>query len=427
MREVHNVSVLDVGGRHEVSLHLKLPGELTLEEAHEVANQVETRDRSQPCPRSTSVQTHIEPLAEASEGARWSRTTAERDVVLRIVHDVTGLEPRELRFVRTDDGLDRLPDARPRRREPARRSACACERDRGANPPRASRHRRRDRAHGAVGVKLCMFTPRDLQLERGWPGIVEGDTVVQLAAQTLAGVLHRRRQRARARRVSRSPTSTSARPCCTRRRSATSTPSSSTSRRRARSRGQEVPPEWYELPVFYFSNPAAIYGPEDEIPYPPDTNELDYELEVAAIIGADGRIGGFTIMNDWSARDLQRAEMKVGLGPAKGKDFATSIGPVLVTPDEFDGAERDDGRARERRGALAREPRATCTTRGTRSSRTRRGTRTSGPETCSAPGRSGRAASSSTATAAGCKPATSSSSRSRESACCGTACGPRCG
>src|SRR5207244_7944114 len=103
-------------------------------------------------------------------------------------------------------------------------------------------------------------------------------------------------------------------------------------------RGLEVPPEWYEIPVFYFSNPAAIYGPEDEIPYPPDTGELDYELEVAAVIGAEGKIGGFTIMNDWSARDLQRAEMKVGLGPSKGKDFATSLGPVVVTPDEFDGA-----------------------------------------------------------------------------------------
>jgi len=102
-------------------------------------------------------------------------------------------------------------------------------------------------------------------------------------------------------------------------------------------RGARVPEAWYELPVFYFSNPAAIYGPEEEIPYPPDTKELDYELEVAAIIGADGQIAGFTIMNDWSARDLQRAEMKVGLGPAKGKDFATSIGPVLVTRDEFDG------------------------------------------------------------------------------------------
>jgi fumarylacetoacetate (FAA) hydrolase len=105
------------------------------------------------------------------------------------------------------------------------------------------------------------------------------------------------------------------------------------------SRGLEVPQEWYEIPVFYFSNPAAIYGPEDEIPYPAGTGELDYELELAAVIGADGRIGGFTVMNDWSARDLQRAEMKVGLGPSKGKDFATSLGPVVVTPDEFDGSE----------------------------------------------------------------------------------------
>ena len=97
----------------------------------------------------------------------------------------------------------------------------------------------------------------------------------------------------------------------------------------------EVPAEWYEVPVFYFSNPAAIYGPEDEIPYPAGTAELDYELEVAAVIGPEGAIGGFTIMNDWSARDLQRQEMKVGLGPAKGKDFATSLGPVVVTPDEL--------------------------------------------------------------------------------------------
>jgi fumarylacetoacetate (FAA) hydrolase len=104
-------------------------------------------------------------------------------------------------------------------------------------------------------------------------------------------------------------------------------------------RGLDVPAEWYEIPVFYFSNANAIYGPEDEIPYPEGTNELDYELEVAAVIGADGQIGGFTIMNDWSARDLQRAEMRVGLGPAKGKDFATTLGPVLVTPDEFDGSD----------------------------------------------------------------------------------------
>ena len=101
------------------------------------------------------------------------------------------------------------------------------------------------------------------------------------------------------------------------------------------SRGLEVPPEWYGRPVFYFSNPAAIYGPDDEIFFPAESSEWDYELEVAAVIGADGRIAGFTVLNDWSARDLQRAEMTVGLGPAKGKDFATSIGPVLVTADEL--------------------------------------------------------------------------------------------
>jgi len=100
-------------------------------------------------------------------------------------------------------------------------------------------------------------------------------------------------------------------------------------------RGLEVPPDWYGQPVFYFSNPAAIYGPEDEIPFPPASSAWDYELEAAAVVGADGRIAGYTILNDWSARDLQRAEMTVGLGPAKGKDFATSLGPVLVTPDEL--------------------------------------------------------------------------------------------
>jgi fumarylacetoacetate (FAA) hydrolase len=106
-------------------------------------------------------------------------------------------------------------------------------------------------------------------------------------------------------------------------------------------RGETVPAAWYEIPVFYFSNPAAIFGPEDAIPYPQDSEQLDYELEVAAVIGSGGRIAGFTVMNDWSARDLQRHEVSVGLGPAKGKDFATSLGPVLVTVDEFDGSEAE--------------------------------------------------------------------------------------
>jgi fumarylacetoacetate (FAA) hydrolase len=102
-------------------------------------------------------------------------------------------------------------------------------------------------------------------------------------------------------------------------------------------RGGPVPDYWYKEPVFYFTNPAAVVGPEETIAVPRGTEMLDYELEVAAVIGAGENIAGFTIMNDWSARDLQRAETTVGLGPAKGKDFATSLGPVLVTADEFDG------------------------------------------------------------------------------------------
>ena len=111
-------------------------------------------------------------------------------------------------------------------------------------------------------------------------------------------------------------------------------------------RGLEMQPEWYEQPVFYFSNTASIQGPDADVRKPPDTNALDYELELAVVIGKEGRdvpvdeadsyIAGFTILNDWSARDLQMREMKVGLGPAKGKDFATSIGPFLVTPDELE-------------------------------------------------------------------------------------------
>jgi fumarylacetoacetate (FAA) hydrolase len=182
-----------------------------------------------------------------------------------------------------------------------------------------------------------MFTPRELQLERGWPGVIEGDTVVQLAAQTLqayftGGGTARRHAEYRLDEID-------LRPPVLHPPAVRDFYAFEQHVKTARAlRGLEVPPEWYEIPVFYFSNPAAIYGPEEAIPRPPDTAELDYELEVAAVIGADGRIGGFTVMNDWSARDLQRAEMKVGLGPAKGKDFATSLGPVLVTPDEFDGS-----------------------------------------------------------------------------------------
>ena len=116
-------------------------------------------------------------------------------------------------------------------------------------------------------------------------------------------------------------------------------------------RGLEMDPDWYELPVFYFSNPAAIVGPFDEVAVPPGTSQLDFELEVAAVIGRSGSdldpdvaeqyIAGFCVMNDWSARDIQRREMKLSMGPVKGKDSATTLGPVLVTPDELEDARKD--------------------------------------------------------------------------------------
>ncbi len=182
-----------------------------------------------------------------------------------------------------------------------------------------------------------MFTPRELALERGWPGRIDGDRVIQLAAQTLqsfftgGGTAREHAEYALADVDLRPPV---LRPPSVRDFMAFEAHVANA----RRARGKEVPPAWYELPVFYFSNPNAIYGPGEDVPYPEGTAELDYELECAAIIGADGAIGGFTVLNDWSARDLQRLEMQVGLGPAKGKDFATSLGPVVVTPDEFDGS-----------------------------------------------------------------------------------------
>ncbi|MFL5660864.1 MAG: fumarylacetoacetate hydrolase family protein, partial [Ktedonobacteraceae bacterium] len=99
-------------------------------------------------------------------------------------------------------------------------------------------------------------------------------------------------------------------------------------------RNAEMIPEWYEIPTFYFTNNSEIYGHDEPVPYPVGSNELDIELEIACVIGRDGKdipveeaadyIAGYTIMNDWSARDFQRKDMKLNLGPGKGKDFATS-------------------------------------------------------------------------------------------------------
>ena len=118
-------------------------------------------------------------------------------------------------------------------------------------------------------------------------------------------------------------------------------------------RGGEVPEAWYRLPIFYFSNVSEVRGPDDPVWSPAASGGLGYELEVAARVDtpatdlsperAEEAIGGYTIFNDWSARDLQREETAVRLGPAKGKDFASSFGPYLVTPDELADARRGTG------------------------------------------------------------------------------------
>src|SRR6478672_13069654 len=138
-------------------------------------------------------------------------------------------------------------------------------------------------------VKLCMFSPKGENLKRGWPGRVDGERVVQLAAQTLqsffagGGQAREHAEFALADVVLRPPV---LRPPAVRDFYAFE---QHVKTARAK-RGAEVPAEWYEQPVFYFSNPAAIFGPEDEIPYPEPSEELDYELEVAAIVGLDGQV-----------------------------------------------------------------------------------------------------------------------------------------
>jgi fumarylacetoacetate (FAA) hydrolase len=117
-------------------------------------------------------------------------------------------------------------------------------------------------------------------------------------------------------------------------------------------RGVEMTQAWYEVPAFYFTNPTSLVGHEDEVTAPRGAMELDYELELGVVIGKRARnvpaanawdcVAGFTVVNDFAARELERRELAVGFGPAKGSDFATAAGPVLVTRDEFDG--KIDGR-----------------------------------------------------------------------------------
>ncbi len=117
-------------------------------------------------------------------------------------------------------------------------------------------------------------------------------------------------------------------------------------------RGLGMVPQWYEVPVFYFSNPVAVIGDGDPVFAPAGSAALDYELELAAVVGKAARnlpaddsaldcLAGFTVMNDWSARDIQKAEMAVGLGPSKSKDFATTLGPRVVPVSELRDCYRD--------------------------------------------------------------------------------------
>jgi 2-keto-4-pentenoate hydratase/2-oxohepta-3-ene-1,7-dioic acid hydratase in catechol pathway len=148
-----------------------------------------------------------------------------------------------------------------------------------------------------------MFTPKGMDLPRGWPGRVDGERVVQLAAQTLqvyfisGGALREHAEYRLTNVELRAPVL--------------------------------YPPSirFFDGVDFVFGNTAAIHGPEDEIAYPEGSSELHSVPAVAAMIGADGAIGGFTAANAWTAPDL---------AGAKSRDFALSIGPVLVTPDEYD-------------------------------------------------------------------------------------------
>ncbi|MBM7805339.1 2-keto-4-pentenoate hydratase/2-oxohepta-3-ene-1,7-dioic acid hydratase in catechol pathway [Geodermatophilus bullaregiensis] len=111
--------------------------------------------------------------------------------------------------------------------------------------------------------------------------------------------------------------------------------------------------EWYQAPTFYFTNPYALVGAHDDVAVPPGSQRFDFELEVAVVVGRDGaslspeaareHVFGYTVLNDWSARDLQAREMRVNLGPAKGKDSATTLGPWLVTADELEPYRDEEG------------------------------------------------------------------------------------
>ena len=166
-------------------------------------------------------------------------------------------------------------------------------------------------------MKLCMFAPKDRELERGWPGKIVGEGVVQLAAQTLQAFLTgggTAREHAGYRLEDCDLLAPVLRPPAVR---------------------VFTPFERGDTPFFSFRSPAPVLGPVAELPYPEGIEELDYGLALAAMVGAEGEIGGFTVANDWTAREIARAERAAGFGPGKSSDFALSLGPVLITADEL--------------------------------------------------------------------------------------------
>jgi 2-keto-4-pentenoate hydratase/2-oxohepta-3-ene-1,7-dioic acid hydratase in catechol pathway len=168
-------------------------------------------------------------------------------------------------------------------------------------------------------MKLCMFSPKGMDLERGWPGKIVDDQIVQLAAQTLQAFFT---GGGGAREHAFYPLAD-----CDLLAPVLYPPA-------IRLFG---PYEARAMPFFSFISPHPVLGPEEDLPYPEGTGELDYRPALAAVIGAEGQVGGFTLANSWTARDLARAERQAGHGPGKSGDFGISLGPVVVTPDELDG------------------------------------------------------------------------------------------
>ncbi len=363
VREIHNLSLVEVEGRSELSLHVKLPGETSLAEAHDVAERVEAAILAA-VPSVDSVQTHLEPLTIASAGHEVAGDAA---TVERIVTEVTGSRPRELRFFDTEPGVvayltlgldggtsldaahacaseiearirveapeiaEVVVHTEPAAQRPAAQAACPPQVDQWREFGGTGRFSRRPGAY----MRLCMFTPRELALERGWPGRIDGDHIVQLAAQTLqafftgGGVAREHAVHELA--------------DCDLRAPVLYPPSVRVFE----------PFERGDTPFFSFASPFPVLGPDEELAFPTGTEELDYRLALAAVIGAEGQIGGFTIANAWTARDLARAEREAGFGPSKSSDFGISLGPRARHGRRARQPARGPG---ERRGALRRRP-----------------------------------------------------------------------